>query len=269
MAELHRWMPAAYAARMGRRGKWLIAGLALTGCGASPVLWDVPVSAPGDSSGMLIVEGRSVQFAKPAVALTMPPDTARCQGSGSVAVDGANTYATWLRRRPNGSVLVLAARSSDSGRSWMAPGIVDSVDAGRSGCDHPAPSIAASAGYVHVAYSLDAPEGFGVFFAHSMDQAATFHSAIPVIYGDRLSLAAVAADGMRVVVAYEDPSGGGHRVDVAVSNTQGHSFERRLRGSPDDVEAVRPEVALRGSMLALSFATAAAGDRMLRLGQLQ
>jgi len=247
----------------------MIAALALSGCGASAAQWDVPVSAPGDTTGRLAVEGSSVSFLGPAIAVSLPTDTARCARSEAIAVDGNSTYAAWLRRQANGSVRVVAARSVDSGRRWSVPGVVDSVDVGTGGCDHPPPSIAASQGYVHVAYSLDAPEGFGVFFAHSMDQTATFHSPIPVIYGDRLSLAAVAADGMRVVVAYEDPNGGGHQVDVAISNTQGHSFERRVRGSPDDVEAVRPEVAVRGTTIALSFARAAGGERTLRLGQLR
>jgi hypothetical protein len=177
-------------------------------------------------------------------------------------------YAVWLHRAPGGRVIVLAAGSDDSGRTWRRPGIVDSVDVGTSGCEHPPPSIAASAGYVHIAYSLDAPEGFGVFFAHSMDRTATFHSALPVIYGDRLSSTSVAADGMRVVVAYEDPNGGGHRVAIAVSNTQGHSFDARLRGSMEEMDATRPEIAVRGTTVALSFA-APDGARSLRIGHLQ
>ena len=255
---------------MGKRARWLVAALALAGCGNEPVDWDVPVSAPADTMGGLSVEGTSVAFVRPLTRTTLPADSARCGHSEALATDGSDTYATWLRRRANGSVLVVAARSIDGGSSWSNAAIADSVDVGRSGCDHPAPSIAASAGYVHIAYSLDAPEGFGVFFAHSMDQAATFHSPIPVIYGDRLSRATVTADGMRVVVAYEDPSGAGHRVDVAISNTQGHSFERRMHGSPDDVEAARPEAALGGNTVAVSFGPpAAAGPRTVRIGHLR
>src|SRR5204863_35592 len=124
-------------------------------------------------------------------------------------------------------------------------------------------------GYVHVAYSLDAPEGFGVFFAHSMDGGATFHSAVPVIYGDRLSATAVAADGMEVAVAYEDPNGSGHRVDIAFSRTQGHTFEPRQRGSPDEMAALLPEVAVRGGAVALSFAASGSGARIVRVGHTQ
>ena len=147
--------------------------------------------------------------------------------------------------------------------------MVDSVDVGKLGCARPGPSIAASGGYVHIAYSLAAPEGFGVFFAHSMDNTATFHSPIAVIYGDRLSATATAAGGMRVAVAYEDPSGNGHRIDVALSETQGHTFEPRERGSPDEMEAVAPEVALRDSVVALSFVQPSGGGRIIRLGHIR
>jgi hypothetical protein len=195
-------------------------------------------------------------------------DSARCDSSIAFAIDGSRWYAAWYRRRADGSVLVVAARSADNGAHWSTPGIVDSVDVGRVGCARPGPSIASSGDYVHVTYSLQAPEGYGVFFAHSMDGAATFHSAIPVIYGDRLSAVAVAADGMTVAIGYEDPGGAGHRVDLALSRTQGHSFEPRQRSSPDEMTAVQPEVAVRGDMVAVSFAGQPATGRIVRIGHL-
>src|SRR5258708_12267750 len=118
--------------------------------------------------------------------------------------------------------------------------MVDSVDVARLGCARPGPSIAASGGYVHVAYSLEAPEGFGVFFAHSMDNTASFHSPITVIYGDRLSATATAAAGMEVAVAYEDPSGDGHRVDLPLSRTQRHTFQPRPRRPPHQLSPAYP-----------------------------
>jgi hypothetical protein len=243
---------------------------AAAGCKTSAVGWEQPVSAPGDTLGGLgLTRARGLDFVRPESPAALPTDSARCARTVVAAREGAQWYAAWFSRRADSTVAVLAARSADSGRTWSKPGMVDSVDVAKLGCTRPGPSIAASGGYVHIAYSLEAPEGFGVFFAHSMDNTATFHSPIPVIYGDRLSATATAADGIRVAVAYEDPSGNGHRIDVALSGTQGHTFEPRQRGSPDEMEAVVPEVGLRDSAVALSFVQPSGGGRIVRVGHVR
>jgi hypothetical protein len=242
---------------------------AAAGCESVAVRWDEPVSVPGDTLGGLTVTANgAADFIRPESPMSLPVDSARCARTVVAAGEGAQWYAAWFSRRADSSVAVLAARSVDSGRTWSRPGMVDSVDVGKLGCARPGPSIAASGGYVHVAYSLEAPEGFGVFFAHSMDNAATFHAAVPVIYGDRLSATATAAAGIQVAVAYEDPSGTGHRIDVALSRTQGHTFEPRERGSPDEMAAVLPEVGVRDSVIALSFSQPDGGMRILRIGHI-
>jgi hypothetical protein len=240
----------------------------LVACEGPTVQWNEPESAPADTLGaMALTAPGRVEFARTAVPAGLPIDSARCEKSIVTARDGGRWYAAWLSRRADSSVVVLAARSADSGRTWSKPGVADSVDVAKVGCARPGPSIAAADGYVHISYSLEAPEGYGVFFAHSMDSTATFHSPVTVVYGDRLSATATSADGMQVAVAYEDPSGNGHRVDIALSRTQGHSFEARERGSRDEMSAVAPEVAVRDSTVALSFATAGSGNRMVRLGK--
>jgi hypothetical protein len=243
---------------------------ATTGCGSPEVRWDEPVSALGDTLGGLIVRpAEAIEFARPEAPIALPADSARCERRVAVAREGGQWYAAWFRLRADSTVAVISARSADSGRTWSNPGIVDPVDVARVGCARPGPSIAANGGYVHVAYSLEAPEGFGVFFAHSMDSTATFHSPLTVIYGDRLSATATAAAGMEVAVAYEDPSGTGHRIDVALSRTQGHTFEPRERGSPDEMTAVLPEVGVRDSILALSFGQPSGGGRIMRIGHVR
>ena len=59
---------------------------------------------------------------------------------------------------------------------------VDTLDRGTRGCARPSPAISfdPAGGYVHVVYFLDAPEGPGVFFAHSMDRGATLHSPVAI-----------------------------------------------------------------------------------------
>lgn len=211
----------------------------------------------------------TVGFIRPDSPIGSPADASTCEHSVVATSQGAQWFAAWLSRRADSSVAVLAARSADSGRTWSQPSKVDSVDVAKLGCARPGPSIAASEGYVHVAYSLQAPEGFGVFFAHSMDNTTTFHSPVPVIYGDRLSATATAAKGMLVGVAYEEPSGTSHRVDIALSRTQGHTFDWRQRASPDEIEAVLPEVGVGDSIVAVSFAQRTGGGRLLRIGHLR
>jgi len=249
----------------------LVIGIALaaaTACESPAVRWDEPVTAAGDTLGAIAVGVTGDLVFVRASSGAYRFDGA-CERSVVSARDGAFLYATWLGLRTDSTVVVLAARSADSGRSWSKPATVDSVDVSKVGCRRPRPSITTGDGYVYIAYSLQAPEGFGVFFAHSMDSVRTFHSPLTVIYGDRLSSSAIAADGVRLVVGYEDPSGAGHRVDVALSRTQGHTFEPRIHGSPDEMAALDPEVAIRGSTVGLSFVQPAGAPRIIRIGHIQ
>lgn len=162
-------------------------------------------------------------------------------------------YAVWWAVRPDSSAALYAATSANQGRTWDAAEPVDTTDRSSTGCRRPAPAVATSDTLLHVAYSMKAPEGTGVFFAHSMDRARMFHAPVPIAYGDRLVAAAIAAEGDDVVVAYEDPSGGRERVGVAASTTQGHLFEIHAIASSEQDEASSPRVALRGRTIAVAW----------------
>jgi hypothetical protein len=180
-----------------------------------------------------------------------------CAGSARYAAATAGRwYAVGWLRRADRTALLASARSDDGGRTWGRLVPVDSLDRGRTACDRPAPSIAAdsASGYVHVAYFLEAPEGAGVFFSHSMDRGELFHAPVPIMYGTRPSAADVAARGDTVVVAFEEPNGGRARVGVALSRTMGHLFEDRLTVSGSNAPAVRPRVALGAGRLAVAWA---------------
>jgi hypothetical protein len=117
---------------------------------------------------------------------------------------------------------------------------------------------------------MAAPEGTGVFFAHTM--SGMLHSPVPVIYGERLVSTAIAADARRVVVAYEEPNGTRRQIDVAISATQGHLFETHTTASRGVDIATSPLIALSDSTLAVSWLTRAAADsaasRVVRTGRL-
>jgi hypothetical protein len=169
---------------------------------------------------------------------------------------GAERDAVWWAQRANGSALLLSSRSGDGGATWDPPVRVDTLDVATTGCDRPAPSVAVDArnGYTHVAYSLVAPEGTGVFYAHRMGPALPFERPLVIVYGDHVTPASVASNGDLVVVAYEDPNTGGHPyVSLALSRTAGHSWDERVPVSSDAESAERPGVALRGRDVAVGW----------------
>jgi hypothetical protein len=161
--------------------------------------------------------------------------------------------------------VLLSSRSGDGGATWTAPARVDTLDVGASGCVRPAPSIAVDTvnGYVHVAYSIVAPEGTGVFYAHRMGPTLPFERPLVIVYGDHVVPTSVASDGDRVAVAYEDPNTAGRPyVSLALSRTAGHSWAERFAVSGSAESAERPGVAVRGRALAVGWMARATPRRL-------
>jgi hypothetical protein len=243
----------------------ILALMALCGCVQPAVEW---------SDARLVREGESVARATAAIegwTLSQPGDPALCTDSFRAVRAGDRAAATWWRLRPDGSVAIVAAWSSDSGRSWDPAVMVDSLDRADVGCARPAPAIAATGGDVHVAYSMHAPEGTGVFFSHAMDapgMRGIFHSPSAVIYGDRLVPVGIAVAGNRVAVAYEEPSGNVQRIGLAVSSTQGHPFQARMVASPTSMRSRDPAVEIRGDSVILAWRTEQ-GARVVRSGTMK
>jgi hypothetical protein len=182
-------------------------------------------------------------MAMPAAPAAAAPAAAAPTAAGPAAA------AVWWAQRADRSAALYLSRTSDGGRTWTAPLAVDTLDRSESACDRPAPSVAVDAanGYLHVAYSLRAPEGPGVFYAHQMDPRGPFERAQVIVYGERPAATSVASAGERVVVAYEDPNTGGRPfVSLALSRTAGHSWAERVPVSESNVAAEHPVVALRG-----------------------
>lgn len=240
----------------------IAAALAVAACVPTPVRWDDEVAR---RSGAL---SDSVQLALDSAAVdgvallprwtppTWPDEPSLCVATrrATRALAG-EAYASWFTVQADSSVLLRVARSDDAGLSWNAAVTADAMDRGRAGCARPAPYIAADSlnGYVHLVYFLDAAEGAGLFFTHTMERGALFHEPVPIVYGDRPSVATVASRGDTVVVAYEDPNSRMPRLGLALSRLQGHIFEYRLAASDETGEARTPLVAFRGTRLAVAW----------------
>jgi hypothetical protein len=183
-----------------------------------------------------------------------------CDASVRTAHGAADLFRVWWSARSDSSVVLLVQHSPDGGASWQPPIVVDARDRGRRGCDRPAPdpSFDSVSNYLHIVYFLEASDGRGVFFAHSMDKGAMFHSPVPVVYGNSPSAASVAAHGDSVAVVFEDPNATTPRIGIALSHTAGHIFEQRAQVTPDDVPAEKPWVTLEGNTISVSWKSATA-----------
>jgi hypothetical protein len=260
-----------------------LAPLALAACGdPGPVEWREPQAltdvARGDArlAALRLDSGGAPTGGTPAPAFT--PPGAACEGSLRIAPGGAGEWhAVWFRPGAHGTAAILAARSRDDGATWSAPAVVDGRDAGQDGCGRPAPAVAADSltGYVHIVYFLRPREGAGVWYTHSMDRGATFHSTAALIYGEEPARASVASDGMILAAAYEIPHTRPRRIGLSLSRDGGHTFERPSPVSRGSAGAESPRVAARGRGVALAWTeTDGSGEgiptrTVLRLGEVR
>jgi hypothetical protein len=215
--------------------------LILTACVNEPVDWgDVSYrgSQLGDPDTRSAVLGASL----PAVNGAVAP----CLRSIRTANAGSDLFRVWWTSRGDSSVVLSMQRSIDRGSSWQPPVVVETRDRGRRGCARPPPGIFYDPvrGYLHLVYFIEASNGAGVFFAHSMDKGQMFHSPVPVVYGNTPSAAGVAANGDSVVVVFEDPNATTPRIGMVLSSSTGHIFEQRGEATPDEVPAITPWVSL-------------------------
>ena len=215
--------------------------LLLVGCVNEPVEWgDVAYrqSQLGDPDARSAVMSANL----PTISGVSAPCIRSIRTSGNVQ----DVFRVWWSSRSDSSVVLSMQRSGDKGRSWNPPVEVEKRDSGRRGCERPPPGIFfdPASSYVHLVYFIDASDGAGVFFAHSMGNGGMFHSAIPVVYGNTPSLASVAGNGDSVVVVFEDPNSMTPRIGIVLSHSTGHIFDQRGQVTPDDVRAIAPWVAL-------------------------
>ncbi|MGH7620099.1 MAG: hypothetical protein ACREPM_23025 [Gemmatimonadaceae bacterium] len=248
--------------------------VALGACDAPPVEWSDPVPASGQPDGRLSIDaaGRPRFADEPGAAtVSAPKASGLCTTSLRLVRGSRHLFAAWWSVRPDSSAVLYSASSADSGATWGTPAAVDTSDVSSRGCNRPSPSLATVGDDLHTAYSMSAPEGTGVFFAHFM--GSMLHSPVAVIYGERLVATAIAAEGDHVAVAYEEPNGTRQQVDVALSTTQGHLFDWHTTASRDIDAASAPSVALAGKTLAVAWTTRRQADtvstRVVRVGHLR
>src|SRR5690242_9849161 len=264
----------------------LAASLVLAACNGDGVAWTDPLTlsgAMGTADARLAVDakGRARLVADTSVSVVPGADPHACAGSVRTArQDDGTLTAVWWSVREDSSALLLAAVSPDAGHDWHPAVRVDTADVNTTGCDRPPPAIAASGGFVHVAYAMRGTEGVGVFYAHSMNAGKSYDAPATILYGDRLTRTAIASDKGTLAVAYEEPSGSSPQIGLAISRDWGHIFRDRIRGSTGVGAATNPDVAVAGREIAVSWTVGSDGGggandsdtrttRIVRVGRLQ
>jgi hypothetical protein len=253
----------------------------MAGCSGDDVAWTDPLtlSSASGADARLIVDAKGRVRLAPDTSVSIVPEHDRRACPGSVRTarqDDGTLTAVWWSVRDDSSSLLLAAVSPDGGMNWRPAIRVDTADVSIAGCNRPPAAIAASGGFVHVAYALRDSDGVGVFYAHSMNAGKTYEVPITILYGERLTRTAVAADRGTLAVAYEEPSGSTPQIGLALSRDWGHIFGDRIRGSTGVGPAAEPEVAVTGREVAVSWIVSSAGGdsdarptRIVRVGRLQ
>lgn len=228
----------------------------MAACAGDDIAWTDPLtlSAASDDARLMLDEKGRVRLVGDTSVSVVPADAAACAATiRDVRLDDGTLTVTWWSARQDSSAVLLAASSPDRGTTWRRIIRVDTVDVSTTACDRPAPAITASAGFVHIAYSMRASEGVGVFYAHSMNAGQSYEPPVTILYGDRLTRVAVAAEKGTVAVAYEDPSGATPQIGLAISSDWGHIFRERTRGSTGVGAATDPQVAVVGREIAISW----------------
>jgi hypothetical protein len=187
-----------------------------------------------------------------------------CRQSVIAVVNAAEVFRTWWAVRADSNAVLSMQRSTDGGATWQPPVLVDARDSAGRGCSRPKPGISydPSTRYVYLVYFLDAPDGPGVFFAHSMNDGQMFHSPVPVVYGRNPANASVAGHGDSVVVVFEDPNATTPTLGLVLSHTTGHIFDQRGEVTPEEVRAVQPWVTLSNNRIGVWWMTPDAADRV-------
>ncbi|HZI27382.1 MAG TPA: sialidase family protein [Gemmatimonadaceae bacterium] len=195
---------------------------------------------------------------------SVSPQAAGCPASLRATRNGSRLLAAWWSARSDSSGVLRVSESLDGGKTWTPPVVADSTDRSARGCGRPPPSIAAdsSTGYVYLAYFAEPPGGRGVFFAHSMDSARTFHAPVPIVFGATPAWVSVSAAGDRVAVAYEDPNSVTPSVGVAVSRSMGHIFEAGEIVSGANQRARQPTVQVVGDTVRVWWSDHSADPRV-------
>ena len=245
--------------------------LLLTACVNEPIEWNATrtVAVAIRPGTRLVIEGNGMPRLLENYVPRITPGSGACSSSivGATAA-GAQRYAAWFVERADAGVTLVVARSSDAGATWSAPVTADDRDRGTRGCDRPPPSISAdsSNNYVHVAYYIEAREGSGVWYTHSMERGMIWHQTIGILYGEEPAHTSVASDGDTVLVAYEHPGSGGRRIGLAISRETGHAFDERLRVIRATDTVRDPRVAVSDGFVALAWSQGRGGPDSAVMG---
>ena len=247
-----------------------VVGTGFAACGPPPpVIWEGThrvegIVAPGAT---LVIAAGGVPAVRAGLSpLRWPEDTVACPGTQVAAsVEGDTIVAVWWSASSAQSLVLRLARSPDGGITWEEGLTIGGAVPGSSGCRRPPSGLAVdgTTGTVHVAYHGSDGDRTGILarrISRGATRAAT-RAADPdlVAASGTPVLAAVAAAGDTVIVAFESADSGESTVWLAIWTRTPQIPVVVGAVSEPGVRAFAPVAAIRAGQLAVAWIEARRG----------
>ena len=182
----------------------------------------------------------------------------------SIAVNGSNIFVAWSELAKDGFQIVLA-QSTNGGNSFAKGKVVSKTLSGGKEADALCPKLAVSSSIVYGVWMEDSLGNFEIAFRQLTGKCTikvgkqVKQGECPVINlsnTERDSIdPVIAVTGRNIYVAWADKSDGDFDIYFTASHDGGKTFSEPINVSDDDVDSLKPALAVDGTRVYLAWVT--------------
>jgi hypothetical protein len=180
----------------------------------------------------------------------------------SIAVSGSNIFVAWSELAKDGFQIVLA-QSTNGGNSFAKGKVVSKTLSGGKEADALCPKLAVSSSIVYGVWMEDSLGNFEVAFKQLTGKCTIKvgkqikQGECPVINlsnSERDSVdPVIAVNGRNIYVAWADKTDGDFDIYLTASHDGGKTFSEPINVSDDDVDSLKPALAVDGTRVYLAW----------------
>jgi hypothetical protein len=180
----------------------------------------------------------------------------------SIAVSGSNIFVAWSEATKDGFQIVLT-QSTNGGNSFAKGKVVNKTLSGGKEADALCPKLAVSSSILYGVWMEDSLGNFEVAFKQLTGKCTIKvgkqikQGECPVINlsnSDRDSIdPVIVVNGRNIYVAWADKSDGDFDIYLTASHDGGKTFSEPINVSDDDVDSLKPALAVDGTRIYLAW----------------